>query len=215
MRILLLSLFTLSVIVCVGQDDDLPDNRNKKDSFTKMQEKDIRKDLSSFVLAGMDERMNSIPLRPAPPVDYGNDYIKFQGDNVEVIIKAGSFDASKHKLQYYTSFNNKKYLVKIDGKPYWGSYGSIPRTTIASVTVIIDKDTVAIPSAAYEDLYSPEFGYKEGFVARSHDGVYFASNKHMNAIYIYMLNKESKGSYEVTWVIQDKKYLRRVVDSNL
>jgi hypothetical protein len=208
--------FTLNVIVCVAQDDDLPDNRNKKESFTKMQEKDIRKDLSSFVLAGMDERMNSIPLKAVPPVDYGNDYIKFQGDNVQVIIKAGNFDPSKHKLQYYTGYTNKKYLVKIDGRPYWGSFGSAPRTTIGSVTVIIDKDTVAIPSTAYEDLYSPEFGYKDGSgVARSHDGVYFASDKHMNAIYIYMLNKEIKGSYEVTWVIQDKKYLRRVVDSNL
>src|SRR5690348_9800380 len=141
MRTLLVALLTFNVIVCLGQDDDFADNRNKRESFTKMQEKDIRKDLSSFVLAGMDERMNSIPLKAAPPVDYGNDYIKFQGDNVQVIIKAGSFDPSKHKLQYYTSYTNKKYLVKIDGKPYWGNYGAVPRTSIGSVTVIIDKDT--------------------------------------------------------------------------
>jgi hypothetical protein len=216
MRTLLFVFFTLNVIVCVAQDDEIPDNRNKKESWSKMQEKDIRKDLASFVLAGMDERMNSTPVKAIPPVDYGNDYIKFQGDDVQVIIKAGTFDPSKHKLAYNTTFDNKKYLVKIDGKPYWGSFGSVPRTTINAVTVIIDKDTVAVPSTAFEDLYSPEFGYKDGSgVAKSHDGVYFASNKHMNAIYIYMLNKETKGSYEVTWVIQDKKYLRRVVDSNL
>jgi hypothetical protein len=27
-----------------------------------------------------------------------------------------------------------------------------------------------------------------------------------------MLNKDEYGSYEVTWVIQDNKYLRRVID---
>ena len=32
--------------------------------------------------------------------------------------------------------------------------------------------------------------------------------------YIYMLNGEGAGRYEVTWVIQDKHYLRRVVDWN-
>jgi hypothetical protein len=31
-------------------------------------------------------------------------------------------------------------------------------------------------------------------------------------IYIYMLKRETGGSYEVTWVIQDKKYLRRIID---
>jgi hypothetical protein len=216
MRILLLSLLSLNVIVCVGQDDELPDNRNKKESFTKMQEKDIRKDIASFVLAGMDERMNSSPLKAIPPVDYGNDYIKFQGDNVQVTIRAGVFDPSKHKLTYYTNSNNKKYLVKIDSKPFWGNYGSTPGTRLGSVTVIIDKDTIPIPSSAYEDLFSPQFGYKDASgTPRSHDGVYFASDKHMNAVYIYMLNKEATGSYEVTWIIQDKKYLRRVVDSNL
>jgi hypothetical protein len=30
-----------------------------------------------------------------------------------------------------------------------------------------------------------------------------------------MLNDEVKGKYEVTWIIQDKKYLQRVVDTGL
>jgi hypothetical protein len=27
-----------------------------------------------------------------------------------------------------------------------------------------------------------------------------------------MLNSSGKGGYEVTWIIEDKKYLRRVID---
>ncbi len=212
MRIILCLFCCCFAGVCLAQDDELPDFRNKKDNFSKMQEKDIRKDLASFVLAGMDERMNSSPLKALPPVNYGSDFIKFQGDNVQVIITAGVFEPKKHKLGYF----NTKYLTKIDGKAFYGGYGSVPKTTIASVTVIIDKDSIVVPPTAYFDLYSPVFGYKDASgTARSHDAVYFASNKHMNAVYVYMLNSEIKGNYEVTWVIQDKKYLRRVVDSGL
>jgi hypothetical protein len=31
-------------------------------------------------------------------------------------------------------------------------------------------------------------------------------------MYVYMLNRDDTGSYEITWVIQDRKYLRRVLD---
>jgi hypothetical protein len=31
-------------------------------------------------------------------------------------------------------------------------------------------------------------------------------------IYIYSTHSDGAGAYEVTWIIQDKKYLRRVVD---
>ncbi len=48
---------------------------------------------------------------------------------------------------------------------------------------------------------------------RTYNGVYLGGDK--RTIYIYMLNRESIGSYEVTWIIQDKKYLRRVVDSGI
>jgi len=212
MRIIFCLLISCQAVVCFAQDEEFPDSRNKKESFLKMQEKDIRKDLASFALAGMDERMNSNPLKPIPPVDYGSDFIKFQGDDITVIIKAGFFDPSKHKLTYF----NKKNLVKIDNKPFYGDYGNVPKISIASVTVLIGKDTIAIPPDAYADLYSPQFGYKDASgVARSHDALYICSDKHMNAFYIYMLNKEVKGNYEVTWIIQDKKYLRRVVDTGL
>ncbi len=45
---------------------------------------------------------------------------------------------------------------------------------------------------------------------KSHNSVLVSADG--RKIYIYMLKRESGGSYEVTWVIQDKKYLRRVVD---
>jgi hypothetical protein len=105
---------------------------------------------------------------------------------------------------------DEKYLVKIDNKGYFGDYGKVPKTAIAEVTVVVNRDTIAIPAAAYADLYNPIFTYKEGGVEKSHNSVLVSADG--RKIYIYMLKRESGGSYEVTWVIQDKKYLRKVVD---
>lgn len=209
MRIVCCLLLTCYSVACLAQEDAFPDYRSKKESVLRMQEKNIRAEIVTFALAGIDERIGRPPLKAIPPVAYGSNYLVFQGDNIKVTITAGSFDSSKHKLRYY----DEKYLVRIDGKPYFGNYGSMPQKTIAGVTVLLGKDTVAIPPEAYADLYSPDFVYTDASgTIRTHDGVYLSADGHR--IYIYMLNDEAKGHYEVTWVIQDKKYLRRVVDAN-
>ncbi|HYF30922.1 MAG TPA: hypothetical protein VD993_07370 [Chitinophagaceae bacterium] len=199
----------LATITCCtfAQEREFPDFRSKKENFLRMQEKDIRADLASFTMGGMDESMGKGKLASIPATSYGNDYITFSGDNIQVTIKAVPFDESKHKLQFY----NKEHLVRINGKPYYGNYGEIPSTVISSVTVLIGKDTVAIPAAAYADLYEPDFTYLDGSgVVKSYNKVYLSPDK--SKIYIYMLNRDNTGSYEVTWVIKDKQYLRRVID---
>lgn len=86
----------------------------------------------------------------------------------------------------------------------------MPKTQIANVTVIIDRDTIAIPPAAYTDLYNPIFSFYDKGVQKSQDKVYLSNDG--RKVYVYLLKQEVGGSYEVTWIIQDKKYLRRVVD---
>ena len=200
-------LITLLVTVCLSaQDKEFPDYRSKKENFLRMQEKDIRVDLASFTMGGMDESMGKGKLASVPATAYGNDYITFSGSNIQVTIKAVPFDQSKHKLQFY----NKESLVRIDGKPYYGNYGEVPRTVIGSITVLVGKDSVAIPATAYFDMYEPDFTYLDGGVVKSYNKVYLSPDK--RTFYIYMLNRDNNGSYEVTWVIRDKQYLRRVVD---
>ena len=192
----------------VSAQDDMPDYRSKKDSYAKMAEKDIKSDLATFTMAGIDESVGKTPLVRIPVTDYGNNFIHFEGNNVKVEIKGSPFFPTQHKMDYADESN--KYLVKIDKKAYYGNYGSMPKTQIASITVVIDKDTVAIPPAAYFDLYNPNFTFIEGDNQKSYNGVYLSPDK--RSLYIYMLSRDNNGSYEVTWVIQDKKYLRRVVD---
>lgn len=213
MRIFLSSLICLSSLSVFAQEFDFPDYRSKKEMFIRMQEKVIRAEVASFTIGGMDESVAKGTLFNIPPSSFGNDYITFKNDNVNVTIKAAPFDPAKHKLQYYA----KEHLVRIDGKPYFGVYGEVPKTKIESVTVIIDKDTVAIPPTAYADLYEPDFTYrdKSGSV-KSYNKVLLSSETKNGPrgerMYIYMLNRDPQGSYEVTWVIENKKYVRRVVD---
>ena len=208
MRWICCLLFAAFSFAARAQDDDMPDYRSKKDSYAKMAEKDIKSDLATFTMAGIDESVGKTPLVRIPATNYGNNFMSFEGNNVKVEIKSAPFFPTQHKLDY--ADEAKKYLVKIDKKAYYGNYGSAPKTQIAAINIIIDKDTVAVPSTAYFDLYNPNFTYSEGGNQKSFNGVYLSPDK--RTFYIYMLNRDNNGSYEVTWVIRDKKYLRRVVD---
>ena len=210
MRILLFLVLASCSMSTFAQDESLPDIRNKRESFTKYPKGEIRDDLASFTLGGVDERIGKSPLEKLPATDYTINSITFEGSDIKVVITQNRFEASKHKLLYYY---DKKYLVKIDNKPFYGDYGSVPTNGIASVVVVIGKDTIPVPDFAYTDLFHPEFIYNDGGTVRTRNGVFLSKDK--KNIYIYMLNKEAVGQYEVTWIIQDKKYIGRVIDSGL
>lgn len=143
---------------CFAQDDAYPDYRSKREIFTRIIEKDVRNDIASYSMGGIDESIGKNPLNTVPITALSSNFISFANDNIQVSIKGGTFDPSKHKLGYY----DEKYLVKIDNKPYFGNYGKVPNTTIENVTVVIDSDTVPIPAAAYSDLYNPIFSVIDG-----------------------------------------------------
>ncbi len=196
----------LAMFAANAQDREFPDYRSKKDIFTRVTEKEIRNEVATFSMGGIEEIIGKLPLKTLPVTGYGADYISFGGNGMEVLIKAAPFDRAKHKLNFYEN----KHLIRIDNKPYFGDYGKVPKTAIQQVTVIIGRDTIQVPPAAYADIFNPIFTYNEGGVNKSHNSVYLSPDG--RRIYVYMLKPESGGSYEVTWVIQDKKYVRRVVD---
>jgi hypothetical protein len=206
MRTVFLLLFVIFGYGVFAQSDEYPDYRSKKEIFTRITEKDIRSDIASYSMGGIDESIGKEPLKTLPITALSTNSISFADNNIQVTIKGGVFDPSKHKLGYY----DNKYLVKIDNKPYFGNYGKVPNTTIESVTVVIDGDTVAIPPVAFSDLYNPIFSVTEGGVQKSNNKVYLSADG--NKVYVYMLKQEGGGSYEVTWIIQNKQYLKRVVD---
>lgn len=206
MRIILFLLVCFSSIICLAQDPEYTDYRRKSESFLRIVDKSVRADLASFTIGGIEESLGKSPLKKLPVKNFGDNYITYDSNDIKVTIQSGVFRPDKHKYTY-----EGKYLVKIDNKPYYGNYTKMPRTTIEKVTVVFGKDTVAIPANAIADLYNPNFTYSSSSgELMSQDAVYISPDK--SRLYIYMLNKDETGSYEVTWVIQDKKYLRRVLD---
>ena len=207
MRILLCALLTcFSLQHVTAQDLEFRDYRTKKESFTKIPEKDVRADIASFAVGGIDESIGKLPLNKIGVNKYESNYMSFEGENVKVMITTGPFNVSAHKL-----VRDDDKIVKIDNKPFYGNYGSMPTNHIQSVTVLIDQDTIPIPTTAYADLCNVNFTYRDkSGTERSNNGVYLSKDN--RKVYVYLLNKDGAGGYEATWVIQDKKFLRRVLD---
>lgn len=203
---LLTTILAISLIA-LGQDD-YPDYRSKREMFTRIMEKDIRADVASFAMGGLDESVGTTPLRTIPIAGYTDNSITFEGDDLKVTITSAPFNAAKHKLNFYDE--EKKYLLKIDNKPYFGDYGKVPTSYVSSVTLITGRDTVRVPEAAVTDLCNPVLTFKEKGVVKSQSKVYLSNDG--KKIYVYMLKPESGGSYEATWVFQNKQYFKRVVD---
>ena len=206
MRIVLCVLLISSMFFATAQELDFRDYRSKKESFTKIPEKDVRADIASFAVGGIDESIGKLPLTKIGVGKYENNFMSFEGTNLKVMITIGRFEPTKHKLT-----KDDDHIVKIDNKPYYGNYGDMPNNHIKSLSVLIDKDTIPIPPAAFTDLCNVNFTYRDqAGTERSNNGIYLSKDN--RKVYVYLLNKDGQGGYEVTWVIQDKKFLRRVLD---
>jgi hypothetical protein len=206
---LLASLLLLS-IVTVTTAQDIPDYRRKIESFTKVTDKTIRRDLAAFTYAGVDESMTKQPLKAMPALGLVDTTMRFADGNAKVQIITGKFEQKNKKMYYF----DKIHLLKIDGKPFFGDYGKLPKTTISGIHFITGKDTLKLPEVAFKDIYNPKFIFKDGNnVQRTLSGVYYSPDK--ITMYIHMVCRDASDKFEVTWIIRDKKYLRRVVDYNL
>ena len=181
------------------------DTRKKNESFARLPKTQIRAEVATFTLSGIDESVGKEELKKIPFTKFSSDFMDFEGDNIKASVQLSPFDASKHKLDY-----DEKYLIKIDKKTYYGGYGSVPKTSVSKVILTIGNDTVAIPPAAYADLHNLNLTYTDKGSLRSRNGIYKSNDDHR--IYLYLFCKDATGSYEVTWIIQDKNYLRRVLD---
>ena len=209
MQMNLLIVFTFCLAAhSYAQTDDYPDYRSKKDGFIRIVEKDIRADIASFAIGGLDESVGLNPLHSMGVSGISKNNITFSEKNIQVKIITKPFDPAKHKLSFFDE--EKKYLVKIDSKGYYGDYGKVPKTVIDSVIVVVGRDSIFVPPIAFSDLANPILSFTEGNRQKTNNKVYVSADG--KKMYIYMLKTEAGGSYEVTWVIQDNKYLKRVVD---
>ncbi len=208
MKNIFVAIFLLNVFICAAQKPkknyEYQDTRKKNESFAKLPP-DIKAELSTFTFTGIDEGIKKEQLVKVPFSSVGADFINFDAPDIKVKITTAPFDATKHKID-----DDEGYPIRIDKKTYYGNFGTMPKRYINSFTVVMGKDTVAMPAAAYADLYNLNFDYTDKGTKKSVNGIYRSANTHR--LYLYLFCKDNTGSYEVTWIIYDKKYVRRVLD---
>jgi hypothetical protein len=202
-----LLVFFILCSTCLHAQKRPPDYRNDKESFKKIKNKTIRKELAGFTLAGGEEKEEGITLNEIPLKQSGSTFAQFGNDSLSVSIQTGIFLPEKHKLSYFDST-----LIKIDDKPFWGTAGEMPVKTIFAVQVSVGQQLIEVPFTALFDLYNPNLCWTDaknkGTECRT--GVYVSTDS--KRVYITMLNGDNAGRYEVTWIFENGKYLKRVID---
>lgn len=212
---ILFSVFSFLIVQGIAAQNFSPDFRNKKESLLKVGEKDIRADVVTFALTGVEENIHQDPLPKLALTSFDQTFVQFEGNvpymqfaNVHLKVKITTeiFDSTKNKVT-----RSLGKVVKINNRPYFGNYGFTPATYIKEVLVMINNDTIVIPPGVYSDIFNLKLSYidKQG-TERSKNGVFLSADR--RKIYVYLFCKDNSGGYEVTWVIQDKKYLRRILD---
>ena len=126
--------------------------------------------------------------------------IVFEGKDIQVALSTEKFDKSKHSFKYHKEYRD--IIEKIDGKPFFGTDGNMPKEAYKSIEIKIRGKQVSIPQSAYSDLYEPNLYTDLNFV-------YY--DKDSNNLYIVANNGDGAGAYMVCWQIEKGVYKGRKV----
>ena len=126
--------------------------------------------------------------------------IVFEGKEIQVVLSTEKFDKSKHSFKYHKEYRD--IIEKIDGNPFWGTDGNIPKEAYKSIEVKIREKQVSIPQSAYSDLYEPNLYTDLNFV-------YY--DKDSDILYIVANNGDGAGAYMVCWQIEKGVYKGRKI----
>ena len=180
-------------------------------NFAKISNKILKHEIASFNIAHGFEATDTIKKKEVneiPLLNCSDSLITFSAEGLKISISSTRFDSSRHKLWY----DSQSYLKLIDGKSFWGTDGGVPNEEVKEVNVTIGNKRFLFPIDALKGIYQPNFCTKNNLNGDLilHSKVFRSTDK--RRIYVYMLNSDGAGGYEVIWIIQDKKYLTRVID---
>ena len=126
--------------------------------------------------------------------------IVFEGKEIQVTLSTEKFDKNKHSFKYHKEYRD--IIEKIDGEPFWGTDGNMPKREYKSIEVKIRGKQVSIPQSAYNDLY-------ESYLYTEFNSVHY--DKDNDILYIVALNGDGAGAYMVCWQIEKGVYKGRKV----
>ena len=126
--------------------------------------------------------------------------IVFEGKEIQVVLSTEKFDKDKHSFKYHKEYRD--VIEKIDGKPFWGTDGNMPKREYKSIEIKIRGKQVPIPKSAYNDLY-------ESSLYIEFNSVHY--DKDNDILYIVANNGDGAGAYMVCWQIEKGVYKGRKV----
>lgn len=124
--------------------------------------------------------------------------IKLAMDDIEISIKTGNFDQTKHKITYHEEFKGQVYLI--DDKHVWGADGGMPTTQYQSISIKIGENTIDLPQNAIENLFQPS----QEYIKANYD-------KATKTLYLHASNSDGAGGYVVLWKITNEVYVEQYV----
>jgi hypothetical protein len=187
------------------------DPKAEYESFFLLTDSVLRREIGSFSFAGsLLGYQGGAELEQFEVLELDAQRVEFvdpNGGELRVVIQTGRFDPGKHRLEY---FGRTGFLIRIDGRPFWGIDGRIPTRTLESVRLISGLALKSLPDHAIRDVFEPNLCRRslvrgrlscQAMVFRSEDG---------RRLYIHMFNGRIPSLYEVTWIIRDGRYSGRV-----
>jgi hypothetical protein len=143
-----------------------------------------------------EELLVAVPLRSWSPT-----HVEFWGEGLRVRLEAQPFDDLR-------SVKLRNGLAQVDRQPILGWSPGDDHARMSRLEVVMDGSVVAVPVSAFTDLYDLPLSREDGYVLlaaawRSRDGW---------RTYVQVQVGDDAHPLIVTWVIEDGRYLQRIVD---
>ena len=144
-----------------------------------------------------NDRLKKLSAYQDIPVNSNNgNMVTLRKDSIKIILAEQKFDKRKYKLTYYKESDDQIELI--NGKPYWGTDGSMPRTEYKSVTIQHGKRIINLPRTALANLFEPNLSTTTVNYDSAND-----------IFYIQSMNSDAAGAYYLVWKIEKGVYTQR------
>ncbi len=200
-----------------GQKPMVSVHRNRSDCWDSLKNKLYRSELACFTIeAGNHEKRDSLIAAHLTRFNLekcSDSSLFLRSGTTKVELYAMPFDTNNTKA--FTVVNNaayKNYLLLIRDHPFWGTDGAFPRKKLKAIKTEFAKTQLVLPDSAFDDLYEPNFCFLKAKQTKAYCLTEAFYSKDRKRIYVYMLNGDGAGGYEVTFIIENKRYIGRVVD---
>lgn len=181
------------------------------ESYAYLKEGIFKTEVGSFAkaadLPSSVDSTNKIKLTEIKLKRCSTDFVHFESGDIIALDKLVSI---------YSNIDTPLISRQSDSKVIWGTTGNTPARRISEVRYMHYKYLLILPATAIGGLYEPKFCInttrknKLRGITSSNCKVYQSLDK--RRVYIYMLNGNGSEQYEITWVIQDSRYLMRILD---